>query len=93
MPENVENILFIIPGFFYIEDYQKLLYYNDIPLGTLQISSYLRSKMNIKTKIIDLRLEQEKYPNLAIKEPIRDQFKNSLLKCFIGAFVILVLAQ
>ncbi|TFG29534.1 MAG: B12-binding domain-containing radical SAM protein [Promethearchaeota archaeon] len=69
MLEQVGNLLFIIPDFLYIEDYQKLLYYNDIPLGTLQISSYLRSRKNIKTNIIDLRLEQEKYPNLAIKEP------------------------
>ncbi len=81
MLDNGESLLFVIPGFFYIGDYQKLLYYNDIPLGTLQISSYLKNKMKIKTGIIDLRLEQENYPNLAIKEPIREQFKSSLLKC------------
>ena len=64
MAKNKNNLLFIIPGFFYIEDYQKLLYYNDIPLGTLQLSSFLREKANIETQIIDLRVEQDKYPDL-----------------------------
>lgn len=81
MSKNNNNLLFIIPGFFYIEKYQKLLYYNDIPLGTLQISSFLREKANIETQIIDLRVEQDKYPNLAINEPHKDQFKDFLLKC------------
>ncbi len=81
MSVNKQSILFIIPGFFYIEEYQKLLYYNDIPLGTLQISSFLREKANIETQIIDLRVEQEKHPNLAIRKPNNDQFKESLIKC------------
>ena len=81
MSKNNNNLLFIIPGFFYIEEYQKLLYYNDIPLGTLQLSSFLRERANIKTQIVDLRVEQDKYPNLDIKEPKNDQFKDPLLKC------------
>jgi radical SAM superfamily enzyme YgiQ (UPF0313 family) len=81
MSKNNNNLLLIIPGFFYIEEYQKLLYYNDIPLGTLQLSSFLRERAHIKTQIVDLRVEQENYPNLAIEEPNKNQFEDSLLKC------------
>ncbi|TXT64035.1 MAG: hypothetical protein BAJALOKI3v1_270016 [Promethearchaeota archaeon] len=54
------NFLFIIPGFFNIEPYQKLLYYNDLPLGSLQISSYLKERNKIETDIIDMRIEEER---------------------------------
>jgi radical SAM superfamily enzyme YgiQ (UPF0313 family) len=54
------NFLFIIPGFFNIEPYQKLLYYNDLPLGSLQISSYLKERNKTKTDIIDMRIEEER---------------------------------
>ena len=75
-----KSILFIIPGFFYIEDYQKLLYFNDIPLGTLQISSYLKEKANVKTNIIDMRLEGEKNGALAAKKPKKDEFKSAVIR-------------
>ncbi|MFO7796525.1 MAG: B12-binding domain-containing radical SAM protein [Promethearchaeati archaeon] len=53
------QITFIIPSFFNLETYQKILYYNDLPLGTLQISSYLKKHHDIKTDIIDMRVEEE----------------------------------
>ncbi len=74
------NLLFIIPGFFYIEEYQKLLYYNDIPLGTLQLSSLLREKADVKTDIIDMRIEEEKYKGLSVEKPKIDEFKKMFLK-------------
>lgn len=75
-----QNILFIIPGFFYIGDYQKRLYYYDIPLGTLQLSSFLKESANIKTQIIDLRLEGEKNKTLAVNSPDDNSFKSSFIK-------------
>ena len=64
MDSSKKNILLIIPGFFFLEEYQRLLYYNDIPLGTLQISSFLKEKVNVKTAILDLRVEGEKNRDL-----------------------------
>jgi hypothetical protein len=69
------NLLFIIPGFFYIEGYQKLLYYNEIPLGTLQISSFLKEKERIETNMVDLRVESEINKDLEINSPNNDRFK------------------
>jgi len=40
------------------------MYYNDIPLGTLQISSFLKEKERIETNIVDLRVESEINKNL-----------------------------
>jgi len=80
MNEKKSNLLFIIPGFFYIEDYQKLLYYNDIPLGTLQISSFLKKKARIETDIVDLRVESEINKDLEINAPNNDRFKENFLK-------------
>ena len=59
MSENKTNLLFIIPDFFYIGAYQKLLYHNDVPIGTLQLSSLLKEKSGIQTDIIDFRKESE----------------------------------
>ncbi|MBY9007126.1 MAG: B12-binding domain-containing radical SAM protein [Candidatus Lokiarchaeota archaeon] len=53
------NLLFIIPGFFNIEEYQEKIYNNNIPLGTLQISSFLKEKLNLRTHLIDMRIEEE----------------------------------
>jgi radical SAM superfamily enzyme YgiQ (UPF0313 family) len=75
-----ENILFIIPSFFYIGDYQKRLYFNDIPLGTLQLSSLLREQAKVKPSIIDLRIESEKYGDLSAELPNNNAFKEALLK-------------
>jgi len=80
MNEKKSNLLFIIPGFFYIEGYQKLLYYNDIPLGTLQISSFLKEKERIETNIVDLRVEREINKDLDINAPNNGRFKENFLK-------------
>ncbi|MFX1257199.1 MAG: B12-binding domain-containing radical SAM protein [Promethearchaeota archaeon] len=80
MSKNNKNLLFIIPGFFYIEDYQKLLYFNDIPLGTLQLSSLLKERKKIKTNIIDMRVEGEKNVKLAKNDFNEDRFKDAFLK-------------
>ncbi len=77
---NEKNILFIIPEFFYIDKYQEGLYYNDFPIGTLTISSYLRKYGNIKTDIIDLRVESDKYPDLALRIPDEARIKPALMK-------------
>ena len=82
MSKNNKNLLFIIPGFFYIKDYQKLLYSNDLPLGTLQLSSFLKERANIETQIVDLRVEQENYPNLAINVPSKP------IKCFLKRILL-----
>ncbi|TFG05591.1 MAG: hypothetical protein EU539_09130, partial [Promethearchaeota archaeon] len=60
-----KDLFLIIPGFFYIGDYQKALYYGDLPLGTLQLSAYLRKKENVNSQIVDLRVEGEKNENLS----------------------------
>ena len=80
MAPNNSNLFLIIPGFFYIEDYQKLLYYTDIPLGTIQLSSFLKEKANVITNIVDLRIEGEKEKDLGAPEPIEEKFKKSLLR-------------
>ena len=74
------SLLFIIPGFFYIEEYQKLLYYNDIPLGTIQLSSFLKERVKVITNIIDLRVEGEKKKDLGDTIPKEDNFKKAFLK-------------
>ncbi|MFO8017146.1 MAG: radical SAM protein [Promethearchaeia archaeon] len=73
------NILFLIPDFFYIEDYQKYLYYNDIPLGTLQISAFLKKRLNANTNIIDLRIENEKHSTLNHKIPDLVEYKKEFI--------------
>lgn len=79
-PKSGRSLLFIIPEFFYIDSYQEMLYYNDIPLGSLITSSYLRAHGNVKTDIIDLRLESEKYPDLAIRIPDKERIRRSLIR-------------
>ncbi len=76
------NLLFIIPGFFNIEEYQKRLYNNNIPLGTLQISSFLKKKLNLKTDIIDMRLEEENNNQLEINNININKFNEFCLKIF-----------
>ena len=80
MHDNNSNLLFIIPGFFFIEKYQRLLYYNDIPLGTLQLSAFLKEKLKVIANIIDLRVESENDSDLAFKKGNEDQFKKTFLK-------------
>ena len=80
MSKTNSSLLFIIPGFFYIEDYQKLLYYNDIPLGTIQLSSFLKERVKLLTNIVDLRIEGEKETDLSVPEPNEEKFKEVLLK-------------
>ncbi|MHA1149655.1 MAG: B12-binding domain-containing radical SAM protein [Promethearchaeota archaeon] len=80
MKELNKNLLFIIPGFFYIEPYQKILYYHDFPLSTLQLSSYLRQEQDINTDIIDLRLEEEKYKNLSQNSDLFEDHFNKVLE-------------
>lgn len=79
MIESKPNLLFIIPNFFYIEDYQKLLYHNDIPLGTLQLSSLLKEKAGVQTDIIDFRRENETYSELNAENPHNDGFRDAVI--------------
>ncbi len=80
MKEKNSNLLFIVPGFLYIESYQKMLYYNNIPVQTLQISSFLREKEGIKTQFIDLRIEEDKYSGLNVENPDSELFKKDYIK-------------
>ncbi len=80
MTENKSNLLFIIPGFFYIENYQKLLYYNDIPYGTIQLSALLKERENVSTQIIDLRVEEEKNNQFSIDKIRKCHFEKVFLK-------------
>ena len=75
-----QNILFIIPSFFYIEEYQRSLYYNDLPLGVLQLSSFLKERANIETSIIDLRIEEKEYNGLLTDPFDNDAFKDTFIK-------------
>lgn len=75
-----QNILFIIPSYFYIEEYQRLLYYNDLPLGVLQLSSFLKERTNIETSIIDLRIEEKKFNGLLTDPFDNDAFKDTFIK-------------
>lgn len=74
------SILFIIPDFFFIDDYQRKIYCNDIPIGTLQLLSYLKKELKIKTGIIDLRVERENDSKLRIDTPDDDKLKDTFLK-------------
>jgi len=80
MNENNSNLLFIIPGFLYIGEYQKSLYHNSIPLSTLQLSSLLKERQEIKTQIIDLRFESEIDSNLEGESSETDKFKDPFIK-------------
>lgn len=74
-----KDLFLIIPGFFYIGDYQKALYYGDLPLGTLQLSAYLRKKENVNSQIVDLRVEGEKNENLSQLIPDERLFMEAVL--------------
>jgi len=80
MSESKPNLLFIIPSFFYIEEYQKLLYHNDIPLGTLQLSSLLKEQAGVQTNIIDFRRESEHFRDLEIEHNNNDKFRNAVIR-------------
>jgi hypothetical protein len=68
MNRKKTNLLFIIPSSFYIENYQRKLNFDEIPIEILQYSSLLQDLL-VNTKIIDLRLEELKYPGLIVNEP------------------------
>ena len=74
------KILFIVSNFFFIETHQEDLYYNDFPLGILQIISYLKKKANVKSYICDLRVEGLEFPELGGNEPNYEKFEKSLLR-------------
>ncbi len=80
MNNKEKKVLFLIPGFFYIEEYQERLYFNDLPLGTLQLSSFLRERANIQSQILDVRVEREKDANLSGNKINLHDFERSLLK-------------
>ena len=80
MSSRQSSILFLIPSYFYIEEYQKSLFFNDIPLGTLQLSALLKRRADVKTDIIDLRVESEKHRELTPTEPRKETFTSGLLK-------------
>jgi len=75
-----KDILFIVPEFFFIEPHQEDLYYGDIPLGVLQIISFLENKTDINCHIIDLRVESLEFSNLRGTNPERSRYEDSLLK-------------
>ncbi|MHA1293671.1 MAG: B12-binding domain-containing radical SAM protein [Promethearchaeota archaeon] len=62
-----------------MEDYQKALNYNYIPLETLQLSALLKEKLKVKTQIIDLRHEERKYKNKNLIDPDKGDFKKFFL--------------
>ncbi|MBN1803462.1 MAG: B12-binding domain-containing radical SAM protein [Candidatus Lokiarchaeota archaeon] len=72
MISHQNNLMFLVPSYFFIEDYQKHLYFNDIPLGTLQLSTWLKERAGTRTGIVDLRIESEKLTNIASKNPFND---------------------
>ena len=73
------NLLFIIPGFSNIEKYQERLYNYNLPLGTLQISSFLKERFDLKTGIIDMRLEEENNKQSDINNIYIDSITESYL--------------
>jgi len=74
------KILFIVPNFFFIQSHQEDLYYNDFPLGILQIISYLKKKAKVKSYICDLRVESLEFSELGGNEPNYEKFENALLE-------------
>ena len=80
MPSNDLDLLILIPGFYYLDDYQKLLYYYDIPVGTLQMVAFLKKTNNLEVEILDLRNEEETYPQLNQDVPDGDKFDKGLEK-------------
>lgn len=63
MSSTKPSLLIIIPSFFYVKQYQRMLYYNDIPAGTLQLASFLKTKVDLEVDLIDIRVEEENIPS------------------------------
>ena len=82
MTESKPNILFIVPGFFYIQNYHKMLYYNEIPLGTLQLSAFLKEKAGVQTNIVDLRRESLSIQDSDLVLPNNNNFIDSIVNLF-----------
>ncbi|MFX1395820.1 MAG: B12-binding domain-containing radical SAM protein [Promethearchaeota archaeon] len=80
MTPNEKNILFVIPGYSFIEDYQKMLYYNDIPLGTLQLSALLKEKASVRTNIVDMRIESEREGALTTHSSSKNGLQKAILR-------------
>jgi len=80
MSESKPNLLFIIPDFFSIGEYQKLLYHNDIPLGTLQLSSLLKERAGVQTNIIDFRRESELTRDLETEHSNKDKYRDAVTR-------------
>lgn len=79
MTNSRSDLMFIVPSLFYIEEYQKIMEYNDLPVNVLQISSLLRERLNIKIGIIDLRMEEERYNGLSVESPKFENFQKNLV--------------
>jgi len=80
MFDKAPTLLFIIPDFFFMEGLQKKLYHNDIPIGTLQLLSYLKKELNIITDIIDFRMEIKEDLNNNANNPNNDKLRNLIVK-------------
>ena len=77
---NNDKLLFIIPSFFFIDSYHKNLFYRKIPLKVLQLSSFLREKMNIKSHFIDVRFERPLQNSVQNKSLDKREFQIKFLK-------------
>ncbi len=75
-----ENLLFIIPSQFFVEDYHERLFFNSLPIEALQLSSLLRDRGGIKTHFIDLRFERETKVILTSNKIDEAQFKEAILQ-------------
>jgi tRNA A37 methylthiotransferase MiaB len=80
MSKTNANLLIINPGFFYIGEYQKIIYYYDIPINILQLSSLLAEKGKIHNDIVDMRIEEIHYPGLNVEKPNFENFTKDFLK-------------
>ncbi|MBD3255113.1 MAG: hypothetical protein GF383_08460, partial [Candidatus Lokiarchaeota archaeon] len=74
------NILFLIPEFPNIGEYQKSLYHNDIPLGTIQIASYLKENADVKCDVIDLRMENDQKSHSYLASLDSEKFRIPFVK-------------
>ncbi|MGQ4873034.1 MAG: B12-binding domain-containing radical SAM protein [Promethearchaeia archaeon] len=77
---NIQKLIFIIPDYQNITPFQRALYYYDFPSGILGISSYLRERRVATSKVIDLRVEEEKNKNFGLNIKKNGEFKRDFIK-------------
>ncbi|TXT67041.1 MAG: hypothetical protein BAJALOKI1v1_200007 [Promethearchaeota archaeon] len=87
MNNSDHKILFIIPTFFFQENYHKDLFYSELPIKTLQVSAILKKRAKISTDFLDLRFEKELLPTYSQIKVDLVNFEEKLIKLLEHNFI------